>query len=256
MFSFGDVEIEVEVKGDGELIVLLPWHGGDFDYLAPFASMLAEAGFRTAAINPRGIGRSKGPLENLTLHDFAGDVANVIATLDAAPAHVLGHAHGNRVARCVAADHPDLVRTVILLAAGGKVPPDPEMATVRKKITQADSLEEERLEAFRQLTFSPNTDIEVVKGHQISRKRWPETSAAQARAGQATPLEAWWTAGVAPMLVIQGLDDRTAPPGNGRALRDELGDRVKLVELPDAGHALIIEQPEVIARAVIEYLKE
>lgn len=49
-------------------------------------------------------------------------------------------------------------------------------------------------------------------------------------------LEEWWTAGTAPLLVIQGLDDEAAPPGNGQALRDQLGERVRLVDVPRAGH--------------------
>ena len=47
-----------------------------------------------------------------------------------------------------------------------------------------------------------------------------------------------------PLLVIQGLDDEAAPPGNGHALREQLGERVRLVDLPRAGHFLLLEQPE------------
>ena len=57
-----------------------------------------------------------------------------------------------------------------------------------------------------------------------------------------------------PLLVIQGLDDEAAPPGNGHALRDQLGARVRLVDLPDAGHFLLLEQPDAVARAVSEFL--
>jgi pimeloyl-ACP methyl ester carboxylesterase len=34
----------------------------------------------------------------------------------------VGHAFGSRVARCLAADRPELVRRVVLPAAGGLVP--------------------------------------------------------------------------------------------------------------------------------------
>jgi pimeloyl-ACP methyl ester carboxylesterase len=37
--------------------------------------------------------------------------------------HILGHAFGNRIARCLAADHPAMVRGVILVAAGGLIGP-------------------------------------------------------------------------------------------------------------------------------------
>ncbi len=44
----------------------------------------------------------------------------------ATPFHLVGHAYGNRVARCLAADRPDRVASLILLGCGGKVPGDDE----------------------------------------------------------------------------------------------------------------------------------
>ena len=44
------------------------------------------------------------------------------------------------------------------------------------------------------------------------------------------------------------------PPGNGHALREQLGERVRVVDLPCAGHFLLLEQPEAVARAVSEFL--
>ena len=57
-----------------------------------------------------------------------------------------------------------------------------------------------------------------------------------------------------PLLVIQGLDDEAAPPGNGHALREQSGERVRVVDLPHAGHFLLLEQPEAVGRAVSEFL--
>jgi pimeloyl-ACP methyl ester carboxylesterase len=72
----------------------------------------------------------------------------------------------------------------------------------------------------------------------------------------ATPLEDWWLGGSAPLLVVQGLDDRVAVPENGRRLIAEIGDRGRLVELADASHALIFEQPDLVANAVLAFLHD
>ena len=69
-------------------------------------------------------------------------------------------------------------------------------------------------------------------------------------------LEAWWNGGTAPMLLVQGLDDRMAPPGNGRALKDEFGERVDLVEIPNAGHMLLLEQPQAVVDAVLSFVSD
>jgi len=248
----GKAIIECTIHGSGNTVVLLPGAGGDASQFHDLTQALADAGFRTVAINPRGVGDSVGPLEQLTLHDFAADVAGVIEALDAAPAHLLGRAFGNRVARCVAADHPALVRSVILLAAGGLVEPDPEAQAAFQRGLRQDLPASERLEALKVALFSPASAPALAVLWTI----WPAAAAVQGRANQATPLTDWWTGGTAPLLVVQGLDDRIAPPGNGRALRDQLGARVRLVEVPNAGHAFLFEQPKIVTEAVIAFLRE
>src|SRR5262249_23474497 len=66
--------------------------------------------------------------------------------------------------------------------------------------------------------------------------------------------EYWWSAGTAPLLVIQGLDDIVAPPANGHALRDQLGERSQVVDMPGAGHVVIVEQPDLVTAAVIDFI--
>lgn len=232
-----------------DTVVLIPSlgrSGADFD---AFASDVAASGYTAVAVDPRGTGETTGPLQGLTLHDLAADVAAVIAGLDHAPCHVVGHAFGNRVARCLAADHPSLVRTVILLAAGGLVEPESEIRRAGQRCFQLDLPDSERLAAVAKAFFSPRSRPALWRDGW-----WPIAAAAQGAANAATQLEDWWTAGSAPLLVIQGLDDVLVPPANGRALSAELGERVELVELADAGHALLPEQPAAISRYVLAFL--
>ena len=125
--SVGPAVLEVVLGGSGDTVILLPYAGGDVAQFDRFAPVLHEAGFQTVAINPRGVSESIGPLEVQSLHDLAADVAGVISALGPATVHVLGASFGTRIARCLAADRPDLVRTVILVGAVGLVTSnDPE----------------------------------------------------------------------------------------------------------------------------------
>ena len=45
-----------------------------------------------------------------------------------------------------------------------------------------------------------------------------------------------------------------ALPDNGRQLKAEFGDRVELMELDGAGHALLPERPDAIANAVLAFI--
>ena len=250
--SVGAAVLEVVIGGSGDTVVLLPFAGGDVSHFDRFAPVLCRAGFRTVAINPRGVSESTGPLDGPTLHELAADVAAVVSELGTARVHVLGTSFGTRVARCLAADRPDLTRTVVLVGAVGLDGPiDPEAAAAARTVFRQDISDEERQEAAARAYLSPSSDPSIVQQLRI----WHAAHDAQIAASRATPLEEWWTAGRAPVLVVHGLDDR-AGTANGRELRDRLGDRVRLAELANAGHLCVLEKPEEVAEVVIAFLRE
>src|SRR5213076_980158 len=114
------VRIEVLAEGVGRPVVLLPSLGRDsYDY-DDVAEGLAANGFRVLRPLPRGMGRSTGPMENLTLHDFARDIAAVVEHEGGGPAVLVGHAYGHFVARMTAADRPELVRGVVCAACAAR----------------------------------------------------------------------------------------------------------------------------------------
>jgi len=253
-YNLGNVQIEAIVSGVGDIIILLPAGGTEASSFNSFTPLLNNAGFKTVVINRRGFAGSKGPLEGLTLHDLANDVANVIKKLKQQPVHVLGWAFGNRVARCLAEDHPQLVKSIILLAAGGKVPPEPDTSKLFGTLGKPDTSRDETYEALKFLFFSPETDMKTVNQSFKGRKPWPIASQAHSEANQATPLKEWWNGGKAPMLVIQGLDDIMAVPENGYILKRDNDKRVELVDIEKAGHFMIYEQPIRVSEEIITFL--
>jgi pimeloyl-ACP methyl ester carboxylesterase len=249
----GPAELEFFSHGAGPGIILLPGGSLTVDYLSALADTLAASGYRAVRVNPRGAGGSTGPTDGLTLHDFAADIAGVIEELQLAPAFVLGHAFGNRIARTVAADRPDLVRGVILVSAGGRIEPRAEAQHALLTLFTPTSSDAEILEAMRWMVGSPENATNVWERFKNSRA--PSAAPAQMAAAKATPLADWWSPpGNVPYLVIQGLKDEAAPIENGRLLKKELGDRVTLVEIPNAGHLQPLEAPDPVAAAVIAFV--
>jgi pimeloyl-ACP methyl ester carboxylesterase len=43
------------------------------------------------------------------------------------------------------------------------------------------------------------------------------------------------------------------PPESRSRYRDDLGERVTIVRIPNAAHALLPEQPEAVARALLDF---
>lgn len=254
MVTVGGVDLECFSHGEGVPIVLLPGGSLSVGYLSDLAESLGAAGYRAVRVNPRGAGASNGPMEGLTLHDLAGDVAGVIESLELGPAFVLGHAFGNRVARTVAADRPDLVRGVILVAAGGKVEPRPEAQHALVTLFTPTASEAQVLDAMQWMVGSPENAPSV--WGRFKDDRAPAAAASQMAAARATPLEDWWSpAGDAPYLVIQGTKDEAAPVANGHLLKQELGERVTVVDIPNAGHLQPLEAPGPVVDAVIAFAR-
>lgn len=64
----------------------------------------------------------------------------------------------------------------------------------------------------------------------------------------------WWAPeGTVPYLVLQGMLDKSAPPQNAALLKQELGDRATVVELPDLGHLAAAEDPVQVAAAIVAW---
>ena len=239
-----------------ETIVALPGSGGDVTRYRDIGPTLAAAGYRLIAVNQRGIMGSTGALDNLTLHDYAADVAKIIEALGVQKAHLIGWALGNRTARVVATDYPEKVASITLIAAGGLAAPLNAPGELDELLGNAQLPVAEKLRLARRTLFSPATPEAVVQEYVSTLQYWDAARASQTRANRNTPLKEWWAGGSGPMLIVQGLDDKTAPPENGRQMLAEFPDRITLVNLENAGHLMGMEQPQATAEAIIEFLRK
>lgn len=251
-----DLVIEYLVQGQGMPLVILPSLGrGAADYDA-LAAALADAGLRVIRPQPRGIGRSRGAMAGLSMHDLAADVALVIAQEVGGPVHVVGHAFGNFVARALATDCPELVTALCLLAASaGKLPSgeSPYAPEVWEAIFKSGdmSLPQEQRRGYLQCAFfAPGNDPSpwLAGWH-------AEAKAAQAHALATTPIDHYYAAGQAPILHLQATCDAVAPLKHGYLLKDSLGPRVEVEFIEKAGHALVPEQPEAVKAALLRWCR-
>jgi pimeloyl-ACP methyl ester carboxylesterase len=107
-----------ETHGEGPPLLLVAGTGyPGATWLREMVAPLA-AHFTVVVFDHRGTGATPatpGPYET---RQFAADAAGLLRVLDLAPAHVLGHSMGGRVAQWMALDHPDVVDTLVLAATG------------------------------------------------------------------------------------------------------------------------------------------
>ena len=243
------VTIRVRMIGNGRPVLLIPSLGRGVDDYDCVAHLLAARGFRSILPDLRGINGSSGPAPR-DLFDLARDAAAVIAAFCSGPIRVVGHAFGNRVARALATLAPETVERVVLLAGGGQAAmSDTVRAALMGSVAQGGKSDAERLEDLQTAFFFAGNDPAVwLRG-------WhPAVAAQQLAANERTDTARWWTAGRAPVLLVQAEGDPVAPPGNAEALAADIGDRLMLVGLRRASHAILPEQPRAVAALIAEYL--
>ena len=249
LVRYAGIVIETIVEGQGPSVVLLPSLARDSEDYDAVAGALVRNGLRVLRPQPRGVGGSSGPLERITLHDFARDVAEVIRQQGGGSAVVVGHAYGNWVARMTAVDHPALVRGVAIAAAASRQYDQ----SLRGEIDKAGDPalpESVRLAALRKAFFAPASDPRpwLAGWH-------PHIREAQRAAAAAVPQEQWWPGGVAPLLDLQAGQDPFRTESTRQEIKREFGDRVTVVVIPNASHALFPEHPQAVATALTEWIR-
>jgi pimeloyl-ACP methyl ester carboxylesterase len=112
------VRIHVAEAGEGPLVLLChgwpeSWYSWRWQLQA-----LAEAGFRAAAPDMRGYGRTDAPeaIESYTLLHLVGDAVALVSALSAKDAVIVGHDWGAPVAWHAALFRPDVFRAVVGLS--------------------------------------------------------------------------------------------------------------------------------------------
>jgi pimeloyl-ACP methyl ester carboxylesterase len=245
----GPVRIDVLVDGTGPAIVMLPSSQRDSLDFDAVASLVAAAGYCVLRPQPRGTARSSGPMQGLSLHTLARDVALVIQWLAGGQAIVAGHAFGHFVARVADLDHPGLVRGVAVLAGAARVFP-PGLSQALDTAADAMLPRDERLAALRLAFFAPGNDASGwLDG-------WHPQLRDDYRLAAGTPAkDHWWPVSHAPILDLQAACDPWRPASTRHELQDVLGDKVCVQVIAQASHALLPEQPAAVAAALTAWAR-
>ncbi len=241
--------------GQGPRVFMFPSLGREASDFNELILQVSANGYRTVAPDPPGINGSD-PMHDADLRDMAYIQVTGSLWLDKKSSYTedivyVGHAFGNRVARMAAYQNPENVKAVILLAAGGQVPMEPNAEQALRDIFNPMKSHKARMEDVEYAFFAEGNEIP----DHWTRGWHTKTAIAQGKA-VAVPAgdDSWHCAGGVPMLIIQPMQDRIAPIENAYALRDKCPQEVEIVEIENAGHALLPEQPEAVAEAVLAFL--
>lgn len=242
----GDAKLHYERVGEGPVVLLSHGFGATSKMWRPQFPALSER-YQTVAWDLRGHGQTESP-EDPAGYSPDACVVDIGALLDEAGADqaiIGGHSLGGYLSLAFADRFPERVRALLLVGTG----PGFKRDEPREKWNENATKQAERLES-RGLEAIPAAQIEWGGAHR--------SAAALARAARgmlaqsdARVYEAL-TRVRAPTLVVVGAKDRAFLQA-ADVMEAKIAGAKKLV-IPDAGHAVNVDQPEAVNQAIRVFL--
>jgi pimeloyl-ACP methyl ester carboxylesterase len=227
--------------GEPEVVALHGWGRRSDD----FARLLS--GLDGLAIDLPGFGASPSPPERMGAAGYARAVLPVFRSLSRAPI-VIGHSFGGRVAVCLAAEHPELVRGLILTGV-------PLLhRTDRSRPPWSFRL----LRTAHRLRLIPDARMEEIRRRRGSADY--RAASGVMREVLVTVVNESYEKELAslrvPVRLVWGTEDQDAPLEMARRAAEIMrnaGVDVRLEEVPGAGHFVPVEQSDRILSMLADW---
>lgn len=221
------------------------------------AQISSAFGARTIVLDNRGIGQSDAVKRPFSMRTMANDVAAVLDHAGCDKATIVGISMGGMIAQHVALEHPSRTEALVLLATMPGLPvgrwPGPLVLKLLAELPFAKGKANSAVAAKLLLPRS--------KQHRFDElfARWPAALAADPQEPRSFFLQLGAIAGHStgarlgainvPTEVIAGRADVLVPPVNSERIAARIaGASLELID--DVGHAVPVEDPTVVERAV------
>lgn len=263
----GGVNLHAVVEGDGPPVVLLHGFTGSAASMAGTAAALRQY-HRVIRIDLVGHGESDAPRDEAAyrMESCVDQVAGVVDSLDARPAHFIGYSMGGRVALALCAWRPEFAASATLIGARAGIADEGERAArVRDDCALADRIEREGVSRFVDTWMAlPLFASQRRLGEEVLATAREERLANRAHglalslrgmgAGAQPPLCDRLDRVLVPVCLVVGEEDARFR-GIAEALARALP-RARVEIVPAAGHAAHLENPSAFLRTTRRFLAE
>ena len=255
MVSVGDVSLHIRVDGpeNGPPVVFANSLGTDLRLWDPILPHLPE-GLRIIRFDKRGHGLSSCPSSPYSMGALVSDTERLLDHLGVKNSVVVGLSIGGMIAQGLAVKRLDLVRALVLSNTAVKIGTSDMWAERIAGVRQGgiEALADQIMERWFSAKFRTQPELELWR-NMLTRQEdegYIGCSAAISGTDFKSP-----TSGLRlPALGIAGSEDGSTPPDMVRETIDLIpGSRFELIR--NAGHLPCVEQPEVYARILTDFLR-
>jgi 3-oxoadipate enol-lactonase len=246
-------------QGSGEPILLIMGLGWTSHMWHRTRPLLVDAGYRTIALDNRGVGQSSVPSGPYPLWLMAADAAAVLDSARVERAHIYGVSMGGMIAQEFALQYPQRVVSLVL---GCTAPGGPKAVLADTEVIQTLMREDlnpaQAAEATNPFIYAVDTPRARIDEDMVIRLKWSPT-----RAGFMAQLQgimAWEAYSrleqlKAPTFVLHGDADRLIPFANGKLIAERIRG-AEFLAMPKAAHIFSTDFPGESEKAVIEFLSK
>jgi pimeloyl-ACP methyl ester carboxylesterase len=248
-------------QGEGQPVVFAHGFLMDHTMYAPQFEETPDT-HRCIAWDMRGHGFSECPPGPWTMQDTVDDWAAFISDVCDGPAHVVGMSWGGMISIRLALQHPELVRSLVLIdtSAGGEEDDKVELYRGYQQAVldlEGDEIPDDLAALSLPLLFGQTylTDIEADKVHVARIKDMDHTAIVEglnALIGRDSVVDRLGEIRV-PTLVVHGAEDASIPLVRAETLASGIPD-AELKVLPGIGHTPPLEAPDEMSSLLAAFL--
>jgi pimeloyl-ACP methyl ester carboxylesterase len=240
-------------------VLLLHGLGADGSSWTLQLPALSEAGFRPLAPDAPGFGASPYDGRGWNIRRAAAQMADLLRELGSGPAHIVGLSMGGVIAQQFALDFPQLTKKLVLVSSFSVLRPEDFNGWayfVRRAAAVLTLGVQAQTQVVARRVF-PNPQDQALREMYI---------AVVSRADPRAYRKAMLSLGLfdsrkrlglikAPTLVLTGAEDTTVSPARQRILVEGIP-AARQVLIPQAGHAVSVDQAERFNRELLDFLRE
>jgi len=271
----GDIDIAYKMFGKGDPILLISGGSTGINGWVPSTLKALSSNHTVIVFDTRGIGNTTIGSKSYTMEQLANDTAGLLDALKIGKANVLGYSLGSSIAQKFAVMHPEKINSLILVAAtcGGKegIPQPTQLVKLQSEILNKSlnniPIAPEKIKSLISLSLGtgwlrlhPDDLQNIPKAKDVFAGVPPNTIKGQFSAGEEWMATNWSGACnelakiAKPTLVITGTDDNSyIPHANSLIIAGKIPG-AWLIQIKDAGHAVLSQYPDEIDRVLQTFL--
>jgi pimeloyl-ACP methyl ester carboxylesterase len=274
--NVGDIDIAYKMLGKGDPILLFNGASDGMDAWDPSFPRILSSNHTVIAFDSRGLGNTTSGSKPYTYQQLANDSAGLLDALKIPKADVMGYSLGSYIAQQLAIMYPDKVNSLVLVGSscGGKdhTPKPLEFLKLQSEIVNKSlnnvSISQEEMKGLVSASLGSGwirlhpESLENIPTLQQSKPGLsPDAMNNQYNVGKHWEDNPNWSGAcdelaktAKPTLAITGTDDNNYQPHVNSLKIVEKIPGAWLVQIKDAGHAVMDQYPEEIGKIVNTFL--